>query len=550
MIITLYKNCILSDSYSEVFNVHTVDVNNKTCHDRYLDTLEHYVVNAPNVYVPQSGRISVELNLDGDAYQFNYMKLENEDNGFKRFCFIDSINVVNSIAIINYTEDVWSNYAPDMKIRKSLLTRSRIIDYGSYQIPFYSPGMEYQGNNPLKLVSIFKDNIQRNTKCALVFQIQLYKLSEQGTINERLVLEGVWATSTSNGYEYYEEVNLIYDTLLGIIQNSSQKTVSFGDQTYNYEIYNTILVPDFFDISFDGLSGSFLDITYSENGRFRILVPGIITIQKEITYTNTKVLTTNFKQFKIGTMSKAYDIVQNGTPIEVKIGYYALPDAFALFLNFQNQIYEITRDFEIKLPISVQTADVTQQQATAREMADMNAKMGIASGAMKIASGLSDATFGVLKTGVGIATGNPSTALSGAQQVANVPSSIGQGIMSTIGSAKQLEVANRAQYVTNKGADVTNRAMLNAVYGILIFEIEPDNEIEVQANIDNTGYVVNEIVDNLFDTQTTGVANKYNVMQFDYVNLYGKFSQRVADVLREILNNGFKIWYDETAVNE
>ena len=83
-----------------------------------------------------------------------------------------------------------------------------------------------------------------------------------------------------------------------------------------------------------------------------------------------------------------------------------------------------------------------------------------------------------------------------------------------------------------------------------MYEIVPDNETEVQANINNTGYVCNEIVDDILRDITTGTVNKYNVMSFDYVNIYGKFTQRIASVLRDILYGGFKIWYDETAINE
>lgn len=552
MIITLYKNCILSDSYSEVFNVHTVDVNNKTCHDRYLDTLEHYVVNAPNVYVPQSGRITVELNLNGDAYQFNYMKLENEDNGFKRFCFIDSINVVNSLAIINYTEDVWSNYAPDMKIRKSLLTRSRIIDYGSYQIPFYSPGMDYQGNNALVIKEVFeKEGTTQNVK--MICQLQLYKLGQQGEATERIVMEAFIISKVRVGgnevWRYETTVSGAISNFIDTIKLSTTQQISFNDQTYYFEIYNMMVVPSTFNISVDIESGATPIQIYSEGNAtyyFKIFQEGFYGSSNEIVWTNSKTLPTNFKQFMIGTMGKAYDIVQNGTSIEVKVGYYSSMTSFSLFLSIQNQIYEITSDFAFEIPITVQSADVTQQQATAREIAKFNAEMNIAKGSMKIAGGIQQAVGG----GMMIATGIPQGIIQGGNDIITAQSNITGGIMDVIGASKQLEIANRSIYTTNKGISVSNNASLNAEYGIVIYEINPDNEIEVQANIDNAGYVVNEIVDNLFDTQTTGVANKYNVMQFDYVNLYGKFSQRVADVLREILNNGFKIWYDETAVNE
>ena len=153
MIIKLYKNCILTDAYSEVFDVYHKDANNKTALDRYLATLEQKTIVTPHTYVTNSGKISFDLIDENDTefYEFNYMSITDEVNNFTRFCFIDAITVVNGIAVVSYIEEVWSNYAPSLQMRKSLLTRSRIIDYGSYKIPFYSLGMEYQGNNELKI---------------------------------------------------------------------------------------------------------------------------------------------------------------------------------------------------------------------------------------------------------------------------------------------------------------------------------------------------------------------------------------------------------------
>ena len=249
----------------------------------------------------------------------------------------------------------------------------------------------------------------------------------------------------------------------------------------------------------------------------------------------------------MGTLLNAFDLVQNGTDITVKIGYYATNTDFNIYLNFQNQIYEITKDFMLELPISVQTADVTQQQATAREVANLNAKLGVAKGAMQIAGGVADVALGASQVGISSLRSNQ---LKGAGQIKKGLMDVGGGIINIISQKKQLDIANRALYVSNKGVEVLSNTAMTAVYGIVVYEIQPDNEVEVQANIDNCGYVCNEIVDNLFSTITTGTTNKWNVMQFDYVNIYGKFTQRIADVLRDILNAGFKIWYDETAINE
>ena len=542
MIIKLYKNCVLTDAYSEVFDVFHKDQIGNTALDRYLETLEQKTIETLHTYVTNSGKISFDLNdEDGtEFYDFNYMSITDEVNNFTRFCFIDAVTVVNGIAVVSYIEDVWSNYAPSLQMRKSLLTRSRIIDYGSYKIPFYSLGMEYQGNNELKINKLFESS---DNQVAVLMQVQLYKLSEKGEVSERSIMEMYGSTKTASQAEhrvYFTPQEAISLATLLTIQ-SSVKQLSTGQY---YEIYNVILVPKIFNLSFN--TSGIVSVEVDNNTYLTPFLPSVDT-NNDIVYTNSKTLPCNFKQFKVGTLLNAYDIIQNGTDIVIKVGYSASLTDLNLYINFQNQIYEITKDFMLDLPISVQTADVTQQQATAREVANLNAKLGIASGAMKVAGGVTDVALGAAQVGI---SSSWSKQLKGAGQITSGLMDVGSGIINIISANKQLDVANRALYVTNRGTKVLSNTALIALYGIIVYEIQPDNEVEVQANIDNCGYVCNEIVDNLFNTITTGTTNKWNVMQFDYVNIYGKFTQRIADVIRDILNAGFKIWYDETAINE
>ena len=542
MIINLYKNCILTDAYSEVFDVFHQDQMQNTALDRYLESLERRTYRIPNTYITNSGKISFDLEDGEDGtefYDYNYMMINDETYYFTRFCFIDAITVVNGIAVVSYVEDVWSNYAPSLQMRKSLLTRSRIIDYGSYKIPFYSLGMEYQGNNELKITPLFENT---SKKFNLIMQTQVYKLSEQGELSQRDILETYVAIK--NADDTYRSSFSSFEALYlakTLTVKSSKTQLTSGEY---YEVYNILILPESLHI----LQESDVTLSYNvfDNVYIIALVENVVSMEN-INYTATKTLPCNYKQFKVGTLLNAYDLVQNGTDITVKIGYYATNTDFNVYLNFQNQIYEITKDFMLDLPISVQTADVTQQQATAREVANLNAKLGIARGAMQIVGGVADVALGATQANI---SSSWSKQLKGAGQITSGLMGVGSGIINIISANKQLDIANRAMYVTNKGVEVLSNTALIALYGIVVYEIQPDNEVEVQANIDNCGYVCNEIVDNLFKTITTGTTNKWNVMQFDYVNIYGKFTQRIADVLRDILNAGFKIWYDETAINE
>lgn len=539
MIIKLYKNCILTDAYSEVFDVFHIDQSGYTPLDRYLETLSGKSFTIPHTYITNSGKISFDLIDENDTefYDFNYMSIADEVNNFTRYCFIDAITVVNGIAVVSYVEDVWSNYAPSLQMRKSLLTRSRIIDYGSYKIPFYSLGMEYQGNNQLSFVRL----TELSGNVAIFAQVQIYKTSEQGKQSEREVLNCRIIKTDNTEFN----INGAVITINEFVKNSSVKKLKkVNNEEYNYESFNYMIVP----IEYADNSGNDVETVLTAEGQ-GISLNVLIGDSTAVT-TQAKTVPSDFKQFKIGTFTNAFDLVQNGTNILVTIEQRNTPLETLFYLCFQNQIIDISSSFKYVVPISVQTADATQQQATAREIAQLNAKMGIASGAMQIGSAVNDAAMGASKVAFGASTGHLGSILKGSEQISGAPFKAGQGIMNIISSKKQLDIANRAMYVSNKGTAVSNSAIVNAKFGIVLYVINPDNEVEVQANIDNCGYVCNEIVDNLFSTITTGTTNKWNVMQFDYVNIYGKFTQRIADVLRDILNAGFKIWYDETAINE
>lgn len=558
MNITLYKKCILSNSYSEVFDVFHKTKNPVTNEEtvalqRYLSSLTKYEIVADNVYVPNSGKITLELNEDNvNIYEYNYMYLEDTDNNFRRYCFIDDITVVNGLAVISFSEDIWSNYASSMEIRKSLLVRSRATKYGDWSIPFYAPGMEYEGNNELKINELF-EKPQNYRQVAIICQVQLYQLSEQGTVSKREIYEFFVSNKVDTQPSYIlMPVQSAYSTILDLIAYSSVNKISFNNEEWNYEIYNIILLPEIFNVSFEVVSP--ISVLKKSNVTICInLLPDSVVGNESIVYTAEKTINCNFKQFRIGTILSAFDVVQNGTSLKVKLGYFASKTEFGLYINFQNQIYDITNDFLLELPVSVQTADVTQQQASARELKTMNAKLGIANGALQIRKGMLDTSIGFGSMLLGGAVGGVSgigLMTGGAGGFASGTSEIGKGITSIIGSKKELEIANRAQFVSNRGVKLLTNTALTANYGIVIFEIQPDNETEVQANIDNIGYVCNEIVDDLFNKPITDTdATAYNVMRFDFANIFGNFTQNIAKALRAILYNGFKIWYDETKIN-
>ena len=574
MNITLYKKCILSNSYSEVFDVFHKDSNNKVALQRYLASLQKYEIVADNVYVPNSGKITLELNEDNvNIYEYNYMYLEDTDNNFRRYCFIDDITVVNGLAVISFSEDIWSNYASSMEIRKSLLVRSRATKYGDWSIPFYAPGMGYEGNNTVVIKDIDGTVIDNNytrpspLQVACAVNIQLYNLTAQGVANNRILLTGILIYSYAGDRKAYGTTDMLLQLVREVIQLSAGTTVKYNNKDYYYDIVSVKAIPKQFGIFKEIITGNpTVTIQKSETISYYFYATGAGIFYNEYGIQHgilhkvlDKEIENDYTRLGIGLISNIIPIENNSTKITYSILFKWDLTSWKFYISIQNKLIEISDEFDILIPISVQSADVTQQQAAARELKGLNAKLGMASGTLDIVGGVAETAIGWATADTGMALGNVLGAapfagsdmvLSGAKGAFSGIDKAGKGALRIIGGQRELEIANRKMFSTSKAIKVNSDGVLNGYYGIVQYFIAPDNTTEVQANIDNTGYVCNEIVDDLFNKPITDtVATAYNVMRFDFANIFGNFTQNIAKALRAILYNGFKIWYDETKIN-
>lgn len=576
MRITLYQNCILTDAYSEVFDVFLKDDNDKTALERYLETLPQTTYEVEDVFITNAGKFTFVAGDNASFYNFNYMKVEDTDNNITRYAFIETITIVNGLAVVNYIEDTWSNYASSMKIRNSLLTRSRIIDYGEttygrMKIPFYTIGMPYESNEIPKLICGTNGKVVGDDapvkNCNVVLTVQFYLLAQSGEVGERqtyTVMLGAGEDSTpSSTLEYLGGQWLELLTRLQIASSAQKVTTSTGQ--FNYEITSVYLVPSEFNVS---------SVISQTNILGTIVVPEIENTSGEVISPDTTyvlyrlhandlskmgelielpgyVFSNDFKRIGIGTISQPFVITNNGTEIDVSIYMSSDDYTFSLFMGVQGQIVEITDSYTLKIPVSVQTADVTQQQRTARAVDTLNGTLQMIGGITSIANGSSSMDLSKRLLSAGQQSGKLGSEIAGMHAVQGSVGSIVGGATSFIRGLTNVITTNLPLFTTSKGISIFSNAVLNACYGIVQAVLTPDNEAQVVRCTNESGYICNEIVDTkIFTDIQTGVENQYNVVMFDYVKLYGKFSQRIASVLREILTNGVKIWYDETAINE
>ncbi len=552
MIITLYKNCILSNAYREVFDCKLKDDNNKTARDIYLDSLQQTDIDVDNIYFTDKGKITIELEYDNTSlYEYNYMKFFDNVNNITRYCFIDDIQVVNGLGIISYSEDVWSSYSESMQIRKSLISRSRILDYGKQQIPLYKPPIEYEGNKTIIPKSI--DETGQNVWC--IVQIQLYKLTVSGKASDRILLTALLKASQLEG-----STTTVYDVvpfswisnyiLDAITKSSTEKVIDAetgADTGYYYEITNIIFLPEVYNVSsiFKDSADYLIEVGTNKNLKVFVAKPYYKTGTATQTYsptdfsnftilyqinkdTNPQKLANNFKLVGVGTFTKMIESTPNGKDQDLQVLAQVTPTTFSVMLNYNNKLLDITEDYIWDIPIDVQTADATQLQELKRVISTMSGALGLGT---------------TLFTGsLGIATGDPRLVMGGIGAIASAPANF---IASTI-------LNNANLYTSNKSSVASNVQAFGALCtsGLVEYIITPDNEQEVTDAINNGGYICSEIVDDIFSNITKEKAqeNVYNVVKFDFVNLFGKFPQNIANALKEILTKGVKIFYTGTNI--
>ena len=580
--ITLYKECILSHEYTEVFH--------HSCFSDYLNTLTKKVINNLDlVYYEKEGTLIFDYDLgsNDNIYEFNYMKVEvyteqTEESlpvlKFIRYCFISNIKVQNELCYVNYEEDRWQSYSSRLKIRNSLLSRSKFLNYTNNTISLRNLPLEYNGHTPLYTERLFNYSNQY----VVVLQMQKYNAKALGDSTERQSFTTVLYKINELGVDSWKasKIHTLFDALWAIREayKRTQYQISVSGEDYYYQIGNITLIPynlfnasnflddyfpEFNNVTFDTIKNNF------ENLNFVVIHFGsaieylgmpklkatdyeeIIGVKHPIYHWTVQ---NDFKNFSIGTMTNQIEIVNNGLPHEVYLYIDINEFNFDIYLEFDKKQVAITNDFVINIPYSYLNGEELSQQKMARAMRNIKAVGNIVEGAVDI--GLTVGTAGANKM-INLATKTPrlmnslmSKGYRGAKQKLsdiNEEKGIFGGVGSIASGITGLIEANAPNYSSSKGTFSYEDAILNAYAGICIKKIIPQNESYVENFINETGYITYQIGGDEF------LANYYNpndlnpttenVMKFDFVKAYGKFPQDICDDLKAILLNGFKIIY-------
>ena len=234
----------------------------------------------------------------------------------------------------------------------------------------------------------------------------------------------------------------------------------------------------------------------------------------------SKTISSDYKYIAIGNMSRVIPLKYNGQTKKAKFKLIINKFDNSILLLFDNTITDISSDLTLNVPISCQSADITQQQKLALKTANSSQMLGMIS-----------QTFGL---GAQLGSLAGSNGKSSGGDIAGTSSSIVSKVLGLVSSGIQLDARNQAQYLTNKLVSQNETAILNACLGILReIEMEWTNGDLVDTLLYKYGYIYTFIMDTIKYVFTSG-----NYFKFTQVNVYGYFSQSIARDIETILENG------------
>lgn len=444
MKITLYKNCILNDNYNEVFDLmeRTVDGVKSSVFTDYLTSLDKTEIDLPNTYY--SRNMSFTLRIEGNdkskgALDYNYCKFEAD--GIVRYCFITDIELANTVATYYTEEDIWSNYAGDMQIRRGFLSQSRKIKYGEKNIDIYQLPFDYQSVSKIE----YRNAGLIGGSYSIIMQLQIYQLGSAGNKTKRftktilLAQDSIKRITPVVGSQYYEhdiqELDVssynAADLLNKVVLNAGSLEVLPPNDWYKwyesksncyYEVNNITIIPNSFmrniidyskiDRTTDDVTMYFIekynssstDITIADKNGIKVsdypegTGTWLIAIDfKKALYgideSFVKILQSsstniNFKTVSFGTRTSQFEVicVNENSLLTYNIETYVDDYNFKLFLNFQSKWIEITNDFMLDMPFDTIDGSIQAQRRLNRIMETTNGASQIGGGVAQVIS--------------------------------------------------------------------------------------------------------------------------------------------------------------------
>lgn len=595
--LTLYKNCRINDGYKNVFCQTKFSGQTDSPFDRYLNSLAQYEVEVNEVYQEDNTEFNFYLSNNDytSIYEYNYMKIESFVNGaltITRFAFINSIKIVNELAVLNYKIDIWHTFSPSIVgLNKSYIKGKRIVGISGYfsPTPRFLP-VNYEGNNKLQYEKLTDIN-----RYMIILQVQVYNTSQFGEAtksdtryfciswyNYLASSSSIWINRNLNNIDNIEFFIQVLTNVTGeesfcfADDRATELTVpTYPEKAKTYwKIGNIFVIPYYsaLDSKFHWYDKNFTKFESSATGeKWYVNLYECESIPTPILLENFN-LQNDYKLTGIGLFGMHLPIIPNGTNINFSIYASVSRTQFLLYINYQNKILEITNHFEVIAPSTQINGEIIAQQKISRELKNRNSDLSMISaitgGAMgeinsfgQYARGDVNYARGMLANDVSILHGNNSEGTFSPYSMSLIAGGItgmasgGAGmILGGINIATNLTklsieryARNLPVYNTTNIVKVNNIAMLNAKEWIVKFLIDSDNDDFVKESINNLGYTIYSYIDYIpkFEPDyILAIGINYDVLQYGIADVYGSFPNNIAKQLNAILENGIKYWYD------
>lgn len=564
--ITLYKNCILNKSYNQTFSFGSVDGAPTSVLELYLAMLENFNFDVNDVYYENSGELIFALEIligsqRNNIYKYNYVKFVLYDNNnreiLRRYCFVNSISVKNECVYLNYEEDIWHSYGSKIKgILPSYLSRSRVKEYDTKILNVVKLPRDYESNNKLNYKCIFvNSNSEINRQVYFFIELQLYELVS-GSTDKQIrssffyLIAGEGASDKSN---FIDEAYLLAEAFIANMP-------SLKIDNRNYQVGKIYIIPKYlitdishlitnisYNINFpqgDGYTFGTLTAWSIDRGRLD-LDKGYIC--------KSGTLQNNYKNLKFGTMNNQIELTNNGTSFDYEIIFTRTFSSINLKLSVLNEIIDITEDFLYEPPISAILAEEFSQRKIAIELEQNRIAQQATRNSWGIVKSFDNAISNLGNVVLGAFSGSGKSAWNSGGGFRNDLLSIGEGIDTQTLLSKREKLIKSPIYSNTKGNITTTNKIFNYIGGLFLFTISPDNQEFVKNYVNIFGYEVYEFIFDL-NEELLFAHNyywrdhhiNYNVIKFDSINVYGEFTNEIAEKLNNILMNGIRIWYEPT----
>lgn len=552
MNIKFYKDCILNESYTEVFRTQ----NFLETYLGGLTSIEYDDTDDPDtigdIYPKLSDTLYLPTEKFGnnryEIFSYNYMCISNSSTTLpKIYAVISSIDITNEVVQITYTTDVWHTYLPCWQFRKGLLTKT--LQTSLYDVDEYSYPVVYFSNTYLQ-----ETVLASGGTVYIVAELQLYEQVSVSAPPSSRSFVNVLITNASDIPRFYKgEFQDIIDKLItNQVDGDIKRYLWQNDEwvlqgTTKYNIVNCYIINTKFE---------YFSAMIKDNVKFQIGTTNcyVLNDRSNLIYTDElKAVDFNALTKSFGFVTHRFNYNFNGKDHELRIYMKCEPIRIRFFMEYDSSFIDITDDFILELPYQPITAENYQANLTnfklnnlnfqyERENLKIQEKASLTQGAISMigyGSSYSVADYNISNGKEGNFSGMIGSASSLTKSAENIFKT--QNAL-TKNSIEQ-RIKNGQLYSGAQIENITKDTIINqfgnfSAYSYRDYSNKYSNINEANSMIYQVGYDVNKVVDEILEY----INGNYDIVKFDFVYIVGCPTE-INNIITNILGNGVKIWY-------